>query len=250
MPHIRAHPHRSRFSDEPTLSRPRHSPAGAKIHRWFCLFAGLFAARQCSLALPRHAEEVLGDDFGGHRMNRSLHPRCRGKGRYTRHPRNLRQHSGRVDVCRAAMHLCSYDGLQLTLQLVRHRARIFWRNADAANRGSFAPRRAILCLPSIKRLLVHAKLLRKLRHRALAAVQHHPRAVDLECLITYGRTPYLLFYAQLLTSFYPSLLAPQIGSGPLARRLGAGEVLARAHCLASDGPTISNGKLQRDTFAS
>src|SRR2546421_7068523 len=50
------------------------------------------------------------------------------EGRYPRRPRDLREHSGRVDVCRSPLRFRAADGLQLAMCLVRHATSILRRN--------------------------------------------------------------------------------------------------------------------------
>ena len=76
------------------------------------------------------------------RAPRRAPERPRGEGRHTRRPRDLREHPGRIDVRRAAVHVRADHRLQPPLLVVRHGARLLRRHAHAPRRRARARARA------------------------------------------------------------------------------------------------------------
>ena len=59
-----------------------------------------------------------------------------GQGRHARHPRDLRERPGRVDVRRPPVHVRPDDRMQPSLLLVRHPAGVLRRRPEASRRGA------------------------------------------------------------------------------------------------------------------
>ena len=91
----------------------------------------------------RDGEEVSGEQKrpslpGQAPIRVLLHAKRRVPALHARHPRDLREHPGRIDVRRAAVHLRADDGMQPPLHLVRHAAGVLRRHAHGAARRAGA----------------------------------------------------------------------------------------------------------------